>query len=63
MPYEIVLVQALHDYDDGAVLLAVQTTVESVIEPLIGRAAAGLGQRFIGLERIIDYDEVRAAAG
>jgi hypothetical protein len=33
---KIVLVQPLHDDDDGAVPLVVQTAVERVVKPLVG---------------------------
>ena len=40
---EVVLVQPLHDDDDRAVALVVQSAVESVVVPLVGGFALRLG--------------------
>jgi len=41
---EIVLVQAVHDQYDGALLLVVEPTVEGMVEPLVGRPPLGSRQ-------------------
>ncbi len=60
---EIVLVQPVHDQDDGARLLVVEAAVKGVVEPLVGRLALDLRQRLLGLQGIVDDEEVGAAPG
>ena len=62
VPGKIVLMQALHCDDDGAARLVVQTGVQGAVVPLIDRAAARVRQRFVRLERVVDDDEIGAAA-
>ena len=54
---------AVHDQDDGSVLLVVETAVEGVVEPLVGRAPSGLRQGLLGLQGIVENDQVGAAPG
>jgi hypothetical protein len=63
MADQIVLVQPLHDDDDGASLLVVLSAVESVIVPFVGGSSLRFGERLFGLERVIDNDGVGAAPG
>ena len=49
MANEIILVQPLHDDDDGAVALVVEPAVEGVVKPVVGRLPLGVGERFLGL--------------
>jgi hypothetical protein len=51
------LVQPLHHDHHRTDLLVVQAAAHRVIEPGIGTSALRLGQRLVGLERIIN-DEV-----
>jgi hypothetical protein len=45
MADQIILVQALHSVDDGAVLLVVLPAVEDVAEPVVGGLPAGFYAR------------------
>jgi hypothetical protein len=63
LAHQIVLVQAVHDHDDGARDLVVEPAVEGMVEPLVGRPALGLGQCLLGLQRVVDDDQVGAAPG
>ena len=60
---EVVLVQPLHDDDDGAVPLVVEPAVEGVVVPLVGGLPLRVGERLLRLQRIIDQDDVGAASG
>jgi hypothetical protein len=60
---EIVLVQPLHDDDNHAVALVIMPAVEGMVEPVVGAVSLRLGQRLLGLQRIVDNDDVGAAAG
>src|SRR6516225_3924449 len=62
MADEIVLVQPLHDDDDGATALVIEPAVESVHEPLVAGLPLRLGERFLRLQRIVDQDDVGAAS-
>jgi hypothetical protein len=61
--HQIVLVQAVHDQDDRPLLLVVEAAVEGVVEPLVGGAAMGRRERLLGLQGIIDDDDVGSAPG
>ena len=63
MTGKVVLVQALHDHDDGAVLLVVEARHQGAGIPVDHPLAGRLRHRLFGLERIVDDDEVGAAAG
>ena len=63
VPREVVLVQSVHDEDDRASELVVQSAVEGVVEPVVRRLALGLRQCLLGLQRVVDDDEVGAAPG
>jgi hypothetical protein len=56
-------VQAVHDHDDGSLELVIEPAVEGMVEPLIGRPPLGLRQRLLGLQRIVDDDQVGAPPG
>ena len=51
---EIVLVQPLHDDDDGAAPLVVEPAVERVVVPLVGGFALRVGKRLLRLQGVID---------
>src|SRR5690349_3486979 len=63
MAGEVILVEALHDENDAAALLVVETAIERVVVPLIDRAPLALRGGFIGLHGIIDDDDIGAPAG
>jgi hypothetical protein len=60
---QIVLVQPVHDQDDGARLLVVEARVEGMVEPLVGGPPLGLRERLLGLQRIVDDDDVGTPPG
>ena len=51
MANEIVLVQSLHNDDQGAGTFVVEPAVERVAEPIVGRLPLGVGQRILRLQR------------
>jgi hypothetical protein len=57
------LVQPVHDQDDCSLLLVVEPAVEGVVEPLVGRAPLGLRQGLLGLQRVVDDDDVGSPTG
>ena len=63
MADEVILVQPVHDQDNRTRPLVVQPAVEGVVEPLVRRPPLGLRQRLLRLQRIVDDDDVGAAAG
>ena len=60
---QIVLVQPVHDQDDGPLLLVVEAAVEGVVEPLVGGPPVGLRQGLLGFQRVVDDDDVRTPPG
>jgi hypothetical protein len=56
-------VQPVHDQHDGAGQLVVEPAIEGMIVPLVGRLALRLRQRFLGLQRVVDDDDVRTPPG
>src|SRR5271155_4672971 len=54
---------ALHDNDDRSGALIVKTRKQSVFEPFVGGVALGLGIGVVGLEGIVDDDDLAATAG
>src|SRR5215472_5310157 len=62
MTNKVVQVQALHDHDDGVVNLIVQTAEQCVRVPLLGAFAGCLRIGILRLERIVNDNEVAAAA-
>ena len=60
---EVVLMEPLHNQEDGAGALVVEPAVEGVDEPLVAGLPLRLGERLFGLQRIIDRDDVGAASG
>jgi hypothetical protein len=57
---EVVLVQPLHDDDNGAVTLVVEQAIQGVIVPLVGGLSLRVGERLLRLQRIVDDDDVGA---
>jgi hypothetical protein len=62
MTDKIVLVQPLHDNDDGAGTLVIEPAVEGVAEPFIGSLPLRVGQRLLRLQRIVNQNDVGAAS-
>ena len=62
MPDQIVIVQALHDDDDGAPAFVVQTGVEGVVPELLDPAPLRRRERGLRLDRVVNDDQVRTAA-
>src|SRR5580704_18282906 len=60
MADQIVLVQALHKNDDAAGALVIEPSVKGVIVPVVGRLALGCRERLIGLQRVINNDDIGA---
>jgi len=60
---QIVFVQPLLDYDDGAVPFVIEPAVEGVVVPLVGGLPLRLGERLLRLQRIVDHGDVGAASG
>lgn len=58
MPDQVIHVQPLHDDDDGAGTLVVQTTHHRVVDPVVSGSACRVRQGFIGFERVVDQDQV-----
>src|SRR5688572_25483479 len=58
---QIVLVQPLHDEDDGAALLIIEPLQESVEHPCLGGRARTFEQCVVSLHGIIDNDEIGTA--
>jgi hypothetical protein len=56
-------VQPVHDHHDRTRQLVVEPAVEGVVVPLVGRLALRLRQRLLGLQRIIDDDDVGTTPG
>ena len=53
----------VRDQHDGAGQLVVEPAIEGMIVPLVGRLALRLRQRFLGLQRVVDDDDVRTPPG
>ena len=60
---EIVFVQPVHDQDDRSRPDVVQSTVEGVVEPVVGRLPLGLRQGLLGFQGIVDDDDVGTPSG
>ena len=54
---------ALHDDDDRAGAFVVEAGQQGVLEPFVGGVALGFGMGVVGLQRIVDNNQVAAAAG
>jgi len=63
MAGEVILVQPVHDQHDGTGELVVEPAVEGVVVPFVRRLALRLRQRLLGLQGIVDDDQVGAAPG
>src|SRR5450755_581755 len=59
---QVILMQALHDNDDAAGALVIESAVKSVVVPLIYRRPLGVGEGLIRLQSVVYDNEVRAAA-
>ena len=55
--------QPVHDHDDDTVTLVVQPAVEGMVEPVVGRLALGLRQGLLGLQGVVDDDDVGTSPG
>jgi hypothetical protein len=53
----------VHDQHDRTRELVVEAAVEGVVVPLVGRLALRLRQRLLGLQRIIDDDDIGTTPG
>src|SRR5262249_9689727 len=63
MADRIVQVKALHNHDDGVLGLVIETAEQRVGVPLLGIFAGSFRIGVLRLERVINDDEVAAAAG
>ena len=63
MAGEVVLVEALHDHDNRPPFLVVQAGDEGAGVELDDLAARRFRHGLVGLERIVDDDQIGAAAG
>ena len=55
--------QAMHDQDDRTPELVVEAAVEGVVEPFVRRLALRLRQCCLGLQRVVDDDDVGTPPG
>ena len=60
---EIILMQTLHNNNDDSIPLVILPAVEGVVEPFIDRFALGFRQCLVGLQRVVDNDEVCTSTG
>jgi hypothetical protein len=60
---QIILVKALHDEHDNTVGLGVKALQQVSIECLPRASASGFRQRFVGLLRVVEYDDIGAKTG
>src|SRR5262245_31322638 len=58
MPGKVILMQALHDHDNGTSLLVIETRDQGATEPLDHPPARRLRHCLFGLDRTVDDDEV-----
>ncbi len=63
MAGEVVFVQPVHDQHDRASRLVVEPAVERRIVPFVGALPVPIGQRLLGLQRVVDDDQIGAAPG
>ncbi len=62
MTDEVILVQPLHNDDDRASLLVVEPGQKRMVVPFVDGVAPGFRQGLVGLQWVIDDDQVGAAA-
>src|SRR5579863_4836820 len=60
MPYQVVLVQSLHDDDDAASLFVVETRNQRVVVPIIYCLSLRFRECLIRLQGIVDDDKFSA---
>ena len=60
---EIIFMQTLHHDDDGARLFVVEPGDQRAAVPIDHALARGRGERLFGFQRIVDNNQIRAAAG
>jgi hypothetical protein len=60
MPYQVVLVQALHDDDDAASLFIVETRNQRMVVPVIYCLSLSFRECLIRLQGIVDDDKFSA---
>jgi hypothetical protein len=63
VPDKVILVEPLHDQNDAAAVLVIEATEQAVVVPFVDRLALRIREGLIGLEGIIDDNDVAAAAG
>jgi hypothetical protein len=56
-------VQAVHDQHDRTIELVVEAAVEGVVVPFVCCLALGLRQRLLGLQRVVDDDQIGTPPG
>jgi hypothetical protein len=62
-PRKIVGRESMHDQDEGAFARIVETRVDRAVDPVAQLLLHPLGERVLGLDRIVDDDLVGAEAG
>lgn len=60
---QIVFMQALHDDNADALLFVIKAAVQRIVVPVIHRLSSGFRPGIIGLERVVDNDDISAAPG
>src|ERR1017187_7988261 len=60
MPYQVVLVQSLHDDDDAASLFIVETRNQRVVVPIIYCLSLSFRECLVRLQGIVDNDKFAA---
>lgn len=63
MSDQVVFVQTLHEDHDAAGEFLVEAADERVVVPVVDGVTARVGERFVGLQRVIDDDEIGATSG
>jgi hypothetical protein len=60
---QIIRMEPLHNDDDRAGAFVIETGQQGVLEPFIAGVALGVGMSVVGLERIVDDDQVASTSG
>jgi hypothetical protein len=60
---KVIHMDALHDDDDRAGAFVVEAGQQGALEPFVDRIALGFGMGVVRLQRIVDDNQVAAAAG
>jgi hypothetical protein len=56
-------VQPVHDQDDRTAPGVVEPAVKGVVEPVVDRLPLGLREGLLGLQRVVDDDDVGTTPG